>query len=217
MKLSLILSALGVQLALLPSTFSLPRGRRQTGHEKFVLIRAGHDHHRREVAEADTSAEASINGTAGMNNYTVVPNTHQQPVTPFQGSTVNSTSSISNATGHDTIPPNLNATDPSVSAIVSSLLATSTAYSTFTYSAYIPLTSAALPSASSSQLPSAIPTSTPIVDPVQQAIQVAESYALQQQIGKHLPTVTVELVMIPTQVSQSSNSESCRRPRTLIF
>ena len=101
-----------------------------------------------------------------------------------------STDSIDTSSGKNTQQPDLGLDESSSSAIVESLLATSSMpFETFTYSNYAP---ASTSSAASE------PSVTASLDPVQEAIKAAESYALKQQ-NVALPTVTVHLVMEPTQ------------------
>ena len=113
----------------------------------------------------------------------------------------NETTTINNSTGYNTVPPQLNDTDPVVSNLISSLAASATAYSTFSYSAYVPTATSDTPATSVTDAPT--PAWEQPADPVDQALQAAQSYAMQQAIGQHMPTVTVELVMVPTQVSSA--------------
>ncbi|GHJ84740.1 hypothetical protein NliqN6_1142 [Naganishia liquefaciens] len=101
-----------------------------------------------------------------------------------------STESINTSSGKNTQQPDLGDNESASSAIVESLLATSSMpFETFTYSNYAP----AVTSTASSE-----PSASTGLDPVQEAIKAAESYALKQQ-NVALPTVTVHLVMEPTQ------------------
>ncbi|KAJ9115262.1 hypothetical protein QFC20_001129 [Naganishia adeliensis] len=105
-----------------------------------------------------------------------------------------STDSIDTSSGKHTQQPDIDVDDAKVSQVVSSLVASAEAFETFTYSNY----AAGLTASSSS------PVATATSDPVQEAIQAAESYAMQHQKVAALPTVTVHLVMEPTQEADGS-------------
>jgi hypothetical protein len=109
----------------------------------------------------------------------------------------------SNATtaGYDTIPPKLDVSSPEVSSIVSQLVASTTAYDTFTYSAYTPPTTTSPSYAEITTTSSSAAAAYTPRDPVSDAVAAAESYALNQYMNRIMPTVTVELVLVPTQVS----------------
>jgi hypothetical protein len=138
-----------------------------------------------------------------FNNSTVVNATlldgldGEAGLLPLTGT--NETSPITNGTGYNTIPPRLNETNPLMSDLISSMAASTTAYASFSYSAYTPTTTASTSASVVSDIKK--PASEQLVDPVDQALQAAQSYAMQQAIGSHMPTVTIELVMVPTQVS----------------
>lgn len=103
-----------------------------------------------------------------------------------------STDSIDTSSGKNTQQPDIKIPDEKASKIVSSLTASVEAFETFTYSNY-----------AAEQTSSSSPVATPTSDPVQEAIKAAESYASRQQ-NVALPTVTVRLVMEPTQEADGS-------------
>ncbi|KAJ9115066.1 hypothetical protein QFC22_005394 [Naganishia vaughanmartiniae] len=111
-----------------------------------------------------------------------------------------STDSISTSSGKHTEQPDLNISDPEASSLVESLLASASVYETFTYSAY-----AVQPTPSSMESSfSAAPSASAIVDPIEQAKQAAASYAAGQNGVVNMPTMTVHLVMEPTQEADGS-------------
>jgi hypothetical protein len=209
MHLSTYLSLLGLSASLPIQGAALPRGRRSARHNKFVLVRSPQvqqqDQYRPGAsgvvtAVADVISPDNSTTLSQPSNPTAENATDSLPATPVNGS-----SPVTNGTGFETIPPVLNLTDPAVSSIVSSLVATSTAYASFSYSVYSPTATVAdVPVTSSASQASGTPK--PSLDPVDQALQAAQSYAMNQEMGKHMPTVTVELVMVPTQVSTSCDT-----------
>lgn len=104
-----------------------------------------------------------------------------------------STDSIDTSSGKNTQQPDIKVDDAKVSQVVSSLVASVEAFETYTYSNY----GAGLTASSSS------PVATATSDPIQEAIRAAESYAMHQKVPA-LPTVTVHLVMEPTQEADGS-------------
>jgi hypothetical protein len=221
MHLASILSTMGLALALPVQGAALPRGRRSAAHNKFVLVRAPQtpaaseqDSVMTTVADL-TSNSTSINST--MVDVPMVNSTILDPITLLNSTVVNSTlpegsdgeadllpltgtnetSPITNGTGYNTIPPQLNETDPVVSDLISSLAASSTAYASFSYSTYVPTATASTSAGVVTGV--AQPASEQPVDPVDQALHAAQSYAMQQAIGSNMPTITLELVLRPTQ------------------
>lgn len=113
-----------------------------------------------------------------------------------------STDSITTSSGKNTQQPDLSLSDPEASAVVESLIASASVYETFTYSAYSVQATPSSSVASSSS--SAAPTASAIVDPIEQAKEAAASYAAGQNGAVSMPTVTVHLVMEPTQEADGS-------------
>lgn len=194
-----LLATVGLALSMSVEVAALPRGRRSAAHNKFVLVRSPQ-------AAAGYSPEDTVMTTVAdvtaLSNSTSVNST--VPAVPILEEGLptlglNETASVVNGTGANTVPPALNETDPVVSDLISSLAASTTAYATFSYSAYVPTATMDPPAVSAS--PSSDPVWEQPADPVDQALQAAQSYAMQQAIGSHMPTVIVELVMVPTQVS----------------
>ncbi|KAJ9104447.1 hypothetical protein QFC21_001942 [Naganishia friedmannii] len=107
-----------------------------------------------------------------------------------------STDSITSSSGKNTQQPDLNLSDSEASSVVESLIASASVYETFTYSAY------SLQATPTSSLTS--PSESAVVDPIQQAKQAAASYAAGQNGVVSMPTVTVHLVMEPTQEADGS-------------
>ncbi len=147
---------------------------------------------KRDVAAADLMADGSTETEAqdSLSKFTSTSNT-------------DGTTSTSSSTGVDTVPPTLNSTSPEVSSIVSQLIASTSAFDSFTYSAYSPPTStiSSFPTSTISASPTATASSTAASqDPVSLAVAAAESYAMAQYMNKVMPTVTVELVLVPSQV-----------------
>ncbi|KAJ9124880.1 hypothetical protein QFC24_002809 [Naganishia onofrii] len=113
-----------------------------------------------------------------------------------------STDSITTSSGKNTQQPDLGLSDSEASSVVGSLIASVSVYETFTYSAY---SAQATPSSSlASSSSSTAATESAVVDPIQQAKQAAASYALGQNGAVNMPTVTVHLVMEPTQEADGS-------------
>ena len=206
MHLATYISVLGLSLSLGIHGAALPRSRRSGHHNRFVLVRSPQT----QQEGTDAAAGAVLTTAAdvvGSSNSTEGPEFEvpaSSNTTEAYGTTPSDEiSPVNNSTGYNTIPPALNLTDPAVSQAVSVLAPTSTAYPTFSYSAYEPApTVADATTTTSADEPSYTPSGS--MDPVDQAIQAAQSYALHQEMGSHMPTVTIELIMLPTQVSRLS-------------
>lgn len=205
MHLATYISVLGLFLSLGVHGAALPRSRRSGRHNRFVLVRSPQTQQ-----EGTDAASGAVLTTAAdvtnSSNSTELFNPEDSAgsnTTEAYGTTSSDTvSPVNNSTGYNTIPPVLNLTDPAVSQVVSVLVPTSTTYPTFSYSAYEPApTMVDIATTTSADEPSF--TSSAPMDPVDQALQAAQSYALHQEMGSHMPTVTIELVMLPTQVSRS--------------
>lgn len=141
-----------------------------------------------------------------------------------------SSASDRNITGIESVPPSVNVSSDSISQ----LLAETTAFSTYSYTGYVPTSTS---SASASAVSAWSDTGSSVYsssdgssdslsddgssdssssadqgsssDALQQAIQAAESYA-NNQIGSFLPTLTLEIILQPSQVRLQSRSDmSC--------
>jgi hypothetical protein len=202
MHLATYISVLGLSLSLGVHGAALPRSRRSGRHNRFVLVRSpqtqqeGTDAASGAVLTTAPEVTDSSNSTEGLESEVLTGSntTEAYGLTPSDD-----LSPVNNSTGYNTIPPALNLTDPAVSQVVSVLVPTSVTYPTFSYSAYEPAPTVLDATITSADEPSFTPSAS--MDPVDQAIQAAQSYALHQEMGSHMPTVTIELVMLPTQVS----------------
>ena len=105
-------------------------------------------------------------------------------------------------TGNNTVPPSTSGIDDSV---VSSLLAATSAFTDFTYTSYIPSATIAPSSSSASFTSSAVVAQSTAQggsggDAMDEIERMAKSKA-NAMIGQMLPTLTLEVVLEPTQVS----------------
>lgn len=154
------------------------------------------------------SASAGPSSSSGWSNVTVtatptsseaIPaitaSAYNETLSPFESTSSNDTAS--NSTGYDTVPPQVSA-DP---AIISSLLASTTIYDSFTYSQYAPVVTAAPTTTSDYYEPTVTSTEGSLYE---EAVKEAQEFAMHQVMGQLLPTITLEVVMVPTQVSCST-------------
>ncbi len=119
------------------------------------------------------------------------------------GSLLSVTSPTANtsAIGFDTIPPKLNTSDPAVSEAMSQLQAPTAAYTSSASESYTPAAqTASATTAYAAAATTAAPAKNGSEDPISMALAAAQSYAESMAVAKSMPTITVELVLSPTQV-----------------
>lgn len=147
-------------------------------------------------ASSSASSWSNVTITATPTSSEAIPavtaSAYNETLSPWE-STSSNESSTSNSTGLDTVPPEASF----ASDMLSSLLASTTVYDSFTYSEYAPVATPA-PSTTSEYYE---PTPTTAADSAaEEAVKAAQEYAMHQVLGPLLPTITLEVVMIPTQV-----------------
>jgi len=143
---------------------------------------------------AEVSADAtasSVSSSSAAADFTGIPVATSTPdlasLMPAQAISASASSDDPRVTGQDTVPPSTSGiSDDSVS----SLLAATSAYDTFQYTSYV-----ATPTATSA--PAAQETDGDAMDELQ---RMAQSKA-HELMGQMLPTLTLEVVLEPTQVS----------------
>ena len=208
-------------LLLLPllasSSFALPNPKTQKKQKPLFkpirreLAGAGYSAYKEAIVEASSSSPAAATATVSTTTFTGIAvaspsastSTVADSLSPYSGTSSNTTTSSSNSTGLDTVNPNPgNLPSESISA----LLAQTTAYNTFSFTTYTPTTST---SAASSAVTAGagdkagdddVDESSSSSDPLADALRAAESYA-DSLIGSLLPTITLDVILVPTQVS----------------
>ncbi|KAJ9103352.1 hypothetical protein QFC19_004450 [Naganishia cerealis] len=194
----LLLGVVQLTLATTSATaIALPRSRaRRTHSADFIKLRTPPSQAERFVVPAQpvsavvvekrevAAAEVYRRPTAADDS-----SSSSEPAVPV------STDSINTSSGKNTQQPDLNLDSSEASSVVASLAASTSVFETFTYSAY-----SVQATPSSSDAPSsASPSASTLTDPIQKAREAAASYAKGQNGVISMPTVTVNLVMEPTQ------------------
>lgn len=203
-------------LLLLPilatGSLAIPSPKKPSAHFKRVYAeRAG-----AEFIEVSSTADSTPASTSSFTGIPAASTTASvaDSLSPYAGSSSNSSTSSSKSTGLDTINPNPGNVS---SETLSSLLAKTTAFQSFTFSDYVA-------ASTTSSAASAVITgdsngsggdeesdgsdsededsgsSSSSSDPYGDAVQAAQGYA-DSMIGSLLPTLTLEVILEPTQVS----------------
>ncbi len=188
------------------------------GEEKQDLIIEEPEILKRMFAQADISTSSSSSSSssgsisASDSPFTTVVKAANDISDGLSANLVGNTShssspNSSSTSGNDTVVPSIAASGSQASSIISSLLAGTSSFAGYSYSSYTPPTTTTSPTITSSSggnyaaAGAAQATTTSSVNPISQAVAAAQSYAIQQEMGAYMPTVTLELIMVPTQVS----------------
>ena len=191
-------------LLLLPflasSSLALPAKRNEV-HVKRI-------HHQRAGAPLpETVSTKTTAAPPSSSSYTGIPiastsSSVADSLSPFDGSSSNSTTSPSNSTGLDSVNPNPGNVS---SETLSSLLAQTTAFQSFTFTDYVSPSTSSSPSSavvtgsSEDDDGGDMGSASSGGDAWSQAASAAQAYA-QSMMGSVLPTLTLEVILEPTQV-----------------
>ncbi len=188
---------------------------RSFGQEERLQARAG-GYYMEAYAISEQASSVTSAPVASSSSYTGIPvATSTAPIAdslaPFSASSATNVTSDSNATGVDSVPANPANIDGSS---LSSILAATSAYNTFSFTNYVVPTSTSFSFSTPSVIPAAdhsanvAPAPTPTAAaggsfPYAAVISAAQAYAnsLMNDMMKSMPTVTLEMLLIPTQVS----------------